>query len=74
MATDPMYKLEHGVKDQQKSKAVQPTLDQLQVHFNTKQKNALPADSTIITTIVISQFSNRKFNQCGKMTMLQISC
>ncbi|XP_015759660.1 PREDICTED: coiled-coil domain-containing protein 130 homolog [Acropora digitifera] len=30
MATDPMYKLEHGVKDQQKSKAVQPTLDQLQ--------------------------------------------
>lgn len=30
MATDPMFKLEHGVKDQQKSKAVQPTLGQLQ--------------------------------------------
>lgn len=30
MATDPMFKLEHGVKDEQKSKAVQPTLGQLQ--------------------------------------------
>ena len=33
MATDPMFKLEHGVKDQQKSKAVQPTLGQLQVNL-----------------------------------------
>ena len=31
MAIDPMFKLEHGVKDKQKSKAVQPTLGQLQV-------------------------------------------
>ena len=31
MAADPMFKLEHGVKDEQKSKAVQPTLGQLQV-------------------------------------------
>ena len=31
MAADPMYKLEHGVKDEQKSKAAQPTLGQLQV-------------------------------------------
>ena len=32
MATDPMFKLEHGVKDQEKSKSVQPTLGQLQVN------------------------------------------
>ena len=32
MATDPMFKLEHGVKDQEKSKSVQPTLSQLQVN------------------------------------------
>ena len=31
MATDAMFKLEHGVKDEQKSKAAQPTLGQLQV-------------------------------------------
>lgn len=30
LTTDPMYKLEHGVKDEQKSKAAQPTLGQLQ--------------------------------------------
>ena len=32
MATDPMFKLEHGVKDREKSKSVQPTLGQLQVN------------------------------------------
>ena len=32
MATDPMFKLEHGVKDQEKSKSVKPTLGQLQVN------------------------------------------
>ena len=32
MATDAMFKLEHGVKDQEKSKSVQPTLGQLQVN------------------------------------------
>ena len=45
MATDPMYKLEHGVKDQQKSKAVQPTLDQLKVHLNTVLVNSHVVDN-----------------------------
>ena len=42
MAIDAMFKLEHGVEDEQKSKQVLPTLDQLKVQgffsFNTNSK------------------------------------
>ena len=34
MAEDPMYKLEHGIKDQKKANEEQPRLSQLEVDIN----------------------------------------
>ena len=50
MATDPMFKLEHGVKDQEKSKSVQPTLGQLQV--NVYKIHFHPRSSSYITPLM----------------------
>ena len=33
LAKDPMYRLEHGVKDEQKAKESVPQIEQLQVHL-----------------------------------------
>ena len=50
MATDPMFKLEHGVKDQEKSKSVQPTLGQLQV--NVYKTHFHPRPGSYVTPLM----------------------
>lgn len=50
MATDPMFKLEHGVKDQEKLKSVQPTLGQLQV--NVYKIHYHPRHSSDVTLLM----------------------
>lgn len=49
-----MYKLEHGVKDEQKSKAAQPTLGQLQVIWTVNLLTVI--NSSTQTPIVCDAF------------------
>ena len=70
MADDPMYKLEHGIKDQKKAKEDQPRLTQIEVI------DACMAVLDIVHVQYPYQWTgcNRTCNWRKGMTLQSISC